>query len=983
MATANILICGLGGLGVEVAKNVILAGLKSITLYDAATVLQRDLGSQFYLNESDVGRNRAEACRDAIQELNTSVPVSVAPMGELTEQILRSHQVVVATCMPLAQAQQLDEFCHNNGIAFIRADIAGVFASVFCDFGPAFDVLDVDGEDPHTGIVAGITPGPVTLVTTIEDDRLEFQDGELVTLSEVVGMEEINDHPPMRIRNCKPQSFEIEVDSSSWGEYQRGGLVTQQKTGKVLNFKQLSEAIREPGEFLITDFAKMERPALLHVAFQALDAFQAKTSRLPEPSSQSDAAEMVALARSINAAAENKVDIDEDIINKLAASAAAQLNPMAAMMGGVVGQEVVKAASGKFHPLYQWLYFDSIESLPSDPLPAAETAPQGGRYDDYIAVFGKTLFERMQNMKLFLVGAGALGCEFLKNFALMGVACGPAGSVTVTDDDTIEKSNLSRQFLFRDWNIGQSKSSVACAAAAKINPALKATVLENRVSPETEDVFDDKFWSGLDLIVNALDNVNARLYVDSRCVYFRKPLLESGTLGTKANTQCVIPDLTENYGASRDPPEKQAPMCTLHSFPHNIHHCLVYAASEFEGILTKSPEEANAFLSNPEEYMIANGNSSSREKLERLMEVLVNERCATFDECIAWARQRFQQQFHDKIKQLTHTFPEDCVTSNGSRFWSAPKRFPNALDFVIDDPSHAAFVQAAAILKAQVYGIAVPAWASEADAVLQKAAAIHVDPFIPKEGVKIETDGKKTAADSTAGHHDDEGVIQRMVDALKAVAKTISPGTSLNVIAFEKDDDTNFHMQFIAGFANMRARNYAIPEVDKLQAKLIAGKIIPAIATTTAMATGLVCLEMYKVAQNKPVEAYRNTFVNLALPLFASAEPIPPKVIQFRSLKWSLWDRWMLEGDLTVQEVVDWFKERGLIAYSISAGQSLLYNTYFPKHQERLGQKMSAVLKTVAKVEVPPTRDHFDVVVACEDEDGEDLDCPLVSVKFR
>ena len=83
----------------------------------------------------------------------------------------------------------------------------------------------------------------------------------------------------------------------------------------------------------------------------------------------------------------------------------------------------------------------------------------------------------------------------------------------------------------------------------------------------------DEFWGGLDVVVNALDNVNARLYVDSRCVYFGKPLLESGTLGTKCNTQMVIPHLTENYGASRDAPGGTWPpraSCRTSSAPQRI-----------------------------------------------------------------------------------------------------------------------------------------------------------------------------------------------------------------------------------------------------------------------------------------------------------------------------------------------------------------------------------------------------------------------------
>jgi ubiquitin-activating enzyme E1 len=197
-------------------------------------------------------------------------------------------------------------------------------------------------------------------------------------------------------------------------------------------------------------------------------------------------------------------------------------------------------------------FWCSMESLP-DELPSEdELKPVGSRYDSQIAVFGRSLQARLAALRVFLVGAGALGCEFLKNFALMGVAASdvPAppmppseaacGCVTVTDDDVIEKSNLSRQFLFRDWDIGGFKAAVAGAAAKQINPAFSAQLMQNRVSVDTEVVFNDDFWQSIDLVVNALDNVNARLYVDSRCVYFQKALLESGTLGTKCNTQVCI-----------------------------------------------------------------------------------------------------------------------------------------------------------------------------------------------------------------------------------------------------------------------------------------------------------------------------------------------------------------------------------------------------------------------------------------------------------
>ncbi|KAG8089307.1 hypothetical protein GUJ93_ZPchr0011g27904 [Zizania palustris] len=985
---SNILVSGLNGLGAEIAKNLVLAGVKSVTLHDDSNVDLWDLSSNFFLSEKDVGQNRSQACVQKLQELNNAVIISTIT-GDLTKEQLSNFQAVVFTDVSLEKAIEFDSYCHNHQppIAFIKAEVRGLFGSVFCDFGPDFTVLDVDGEEPHTGIVASISNDNPAIVSCVDDERLEFQDGDLVVFSEVHGMTELNDGKPRKIKNARPYSFTLEEDTTSYGTYIRGGIVTQVKPPKVLKFKPLKEAIKEPGEFLMSDFSKLDRPPLLHLAFQALDKFRSDLKRFPIAGSTDDVHRLIDFAVSINETLGDRKleEHDNKLLHHFASGSRAVLNPMAAMFGGVVGQEVVKACSGKFHPLYQFFYFDSVESLPVEPLEPNELKPENSRYDAQISVFGSKLQKKLEQAKIFMVGSGALGCEFLKNLALMGISCSQNGKLTVTDDDVIEKSNLSRQFLFRDWNIGQPKSTVAATAAMAINPKLHVDALQNRASPETENVFHDAFWENLDAVINALDNVTARMYIDSRCVYFQKPLLESGTLGAKCNTQMVIPHLTENYGASRDPPEKQAPMCTVHSFPHNIDHCLTWARSEFEGLLEKTPTEVNAFLSNPSGYATAArtaGDAQARDQLERVIECLDREKCETFEDCITWARLKFEDYFANRVKQLTFTFPEDAMTSSGAPFWSAPKRFPRPLEFSTSDPSQLNFILAASILRAETFGIPIPDWAKNPTKLAEAVDKLIVPDFQPKQGVKIVTDEKATSLSSAS--IDDAAVIEELIAKLEAISKTLSPGFNMKPIQFEKDDDTNYHMDVIAGFANMRARNYSIPEVDKLKAKFIAGRIIPAIATSTAMATGLVCLELYKVlADGHKVEDYRNTFANLAIPLFSMAEPVPPKTIKHQDMAWTVWDRWTITGNITLRELLDWHKEKGLNAYSISCGTSLLYNSMFPRHKERLDRKVVDVAREVAKVEVPPYRCHLDVVVACEDDDDNDVDIPLVSIYFR
>lgn len=158
---------------------------------------------------------------------------------------------------------------------------------------------------------------------------------------------------------------------------------------------------------------------------------------------------------------------------------------MAAFTGGVLAQEVVKC-TGKFTPIPGFMHFSAPEVLPDPAPPASNRESKESRYDELAAVFGWPFVEQLGSLKYFMVGCGALGCEFMKNFALNNICCGPTGQLRVTDADRIELSNLSRQFLFREHNVGQPKSTAAAMMATVMNPTFKVEAMEMFVGPKTE-----------------------------------------------------------------------------------------------------------------------------------------------------------------------------------------------------------------------------------------------------------------------------------------------------------------------------------------------------------------------------------------------------------------------------------------------------------------------------------------------------------------
>ncbi|CAM9268613.1 unnamed protein product [Heterosigma akashiwo] len=1058
MATSNVLICGLDGLGVEIAKNIILAGVKSVALMDPTPTSNMDLASQFYLSEQNIGTPRAQACVEKLQALNQYVPVSVTRLratGKIGNASWGSElHVVVAVNMPIAQQIEMNDACRMNGACFVSGATQGVFARAFCDFGDAWVVSDATGEPPASFMVSAITQDNPGLVTTLEDQRHGLETGDVVEFSDVTGMAELNGRqappaplPPLHLSlfSSGPTPFAPPPPLFGGEEEERGGYVNQVKQPVTLSFRPLRDALGAPGDFLESDFAKPGRAALLHQGMRAVDRFWQCIFSFPRVGAPA----FHTLTRKKNGlfGVIQGLHDAERLLGQLAAGAAAVLCPVAAALGGVLGQEVLKACSGKFAPVRQFFYFDAQEALPEAwPLPAEETAPRGDRYDAQALVFGRGLQEKLQSLSLFLVGAGAIGCEMLKNWALMGVATGGGGgggadgkkaapAVHVTDMDRIEKSNLSRQFLFRAADIGQAKSGVSCRAAAAMNPAFAARPYELRVCGETEEVFNDDFYEGLDGVCTALDNVDARLYMDQKCLFYQLPMLESGTLGTKGNTQVVVPGLTENYGATRDPPEKSFPVCTLKNFPNQIEHTLqarpaspprghgrglgkgallwIWARDWFEGTFKQTAEDVNRYLSEPNfvEQLAAQPNTKL-DTLARVRASLVGERPRGLDDCAVWARLQFEELFANTARQLLHNFPRDQVTSAGVPFWSGAKKPPTPLAFDPSDELHLGFVMSAANLRAAVYGIKGSRDAAYFQGVLPN---VMVPEFVPRRGVKIAADEKeeKEEAVGAGGRGTGGGAGTAVISAtdLEGQAKQIieelpSPSelAGFRLVPVDFDKDLDDHMTLIAATSNLRARNYAIPEADLHRSRLIAGKIIPAISTTTALVAGLVCLELYKVVLRrrvreggvfqggKPLAAYKNGFANLALPLFAFSEPQPPAKttgrLRGREWEWSAWDRIDVRlGDVTLKQFLDHFQdELGLEVTMLSHGVSILYSFFANKKKikERMSMSMTEVVASVTKKPVPTAQKFLILEVICADlETSDEVEVPYVRFYLR
>lgn len=200
------------------------------------------------------------------------------------------------------------------------------------------------------------------------------------------------------------------------------------------------------------------------------------------------------------------------------------------------------------------------------------------------------------------------------------------------DLDTIEVSNLNRQFLFRKHHVGQSKASVAAAAVKQFRPDVSIIAHQANVK---ESKYDIDYFKQFDLVLNGLDNLDARRHVNRMCLAAKVPLVESGTAGYLGQVSVHVEGQTECFDCQSKPVPKSYAVCTIRTSPDKPIHCVVWA-KELLFPLLFGPSDGENDL-DPRGALIRGPEESAKEFAGRV----------------------FSQVFDVKIREILETAEED------------------------------------------------------------------------------------------------------------------------------------------------------------------------------------------------------------------------------------------------------------------------------------------------------------------------------------
>ncbi|KAI4866976.1 hypothetical protein F4820DRAFT_415044 [Hypoxylon rubiginosum] len=396
---------------------------------------------------------------------------------------------------------------------------------------------------------------------------------------------------------------------------------------------------------------------------------------------------------------------------------------------------------------------------------------------------GPSLNANVKEARVLMVGAGGIGCELLKNLALSGF-----GEIHIVDLDTIDLSNLNRQFLFRHEHIKKSKALVAKEAAEKFNPNVKIVAHHANIK---DAQFHVGWFRSFKLVFNALDNLEARRHVNRMCLAADVPLIESGTTGFNGQVQVIKRGVTACYDCTAKETPKSFPVCTIRSTPSQPIHCIVWGKSYLlNEIFGTSEDQASLDVTEDQE------NASEIAELKREAEALrkIRESVGT---------EQFPQMLFDKV------FNTDITRLRSMKDMWKSREPPTPLEY-------------------------------------ESLVAQASEQFASKD--EIIKDGQRiwTLEENLVVFNDS---LDRLSKRMLKLIAARSEGMPQPTISFDKDDDDT--LDFVAASANLRSHIFGIEAKSRFDIKQMAGNIIPAIATTNAIVAGLSVLESFKVLRGE------------------------------------------------------------------------------------------------------------------------------------
>ncbi|XP_053305621.1 SUMO-activating enzyme subunit 2 [Spea bombifrons] len=408
------------------------------------------------------------------------------------------------------------------------------------------------------------------------------------------------------------------------------------------------------------------------------------------------------------------------------------------------------------------------------------------------------LAESVASCRALVVGAGGIGCELLKNLVMTGFT-----NLDVIDLDTIDVSNLNRQFLFQKKHVGRSKAQVAKESVLQFCPKANITAYHDSVMNPDYNV---EFFRQFTLVMNALDNRAARNHVNRMCLAADVPLIESGTAGYLGQVTVIKKGVTECYECHPKPAQKTFPGCTIRNTPSEPIHCIVWAKYLFNQLFGEedADQEVSPDTADPEAAW------EPTEAAER-----ANASNQDGDIKRVSTKQWAKSTGYDPIKLFNKLFKDDIrYLLTMDKLWKKRKA-PVPLD-----------------------------WAS-----MQ-----NKDKSSPEEQQESSSPGLKDQQVL-----DVESCAQLFAQSVETLREQIAEKGDGAELVWDKDDPPA--MDFVTAAANLRMYIFSMNMKSRFDIKSMAGNIIPAIATTNAIISGLIVLEALKILSGN-LDQCRTVFLN-------------------------------------------------------------------------------------------------------------------------